>query len=232
MFSWADGCDTLAIMSNNLIAGCRLYGFIDTAYIGDRDPVTLTRQLIDGGVDIIQIRAKGRTTWQVINIGLGIVEAAHARGVPVIVNDDIEAAYEIRADGVHLGQEDWAAIEPEDRRRLLGPIKILGISTHSIEQALRAERDGATYIGVGPVFATGTKPLAAPVGLDFVRQAARRVHIPWFAIGGITLERLPEVMTAGVARVAVVSAILNAGDVTAAARQFKDALALGGSTPR
>jgi thiamine-phosphate pyrophosphorylase len=212
-------------MSNQDIASCRLYGFIDAAYIGDRDPVTLTGQLIDGGVDIIQIRAKGRTTWQIIDLGLRIVELARSRGVPVVVNDDIEAAFEIRADGVHLGQEDWAAIAPEDRRRFLSPVKILGISTHSLDQALKAERDGATYIGVGPVFATGTKPSAAPVGLDFVRQAARQVHIPWFAIGGITMERLPQVIEAGAGRVAVVSAILNAGDVTAAARQFKTVLA-------
>jgi thiamine-phosphate pyrophosphorylase len=208
-------------MPSNAIADRRLYGFVDTAYIGDRDPRELTRQLIDGGVDIIQVRAKGRTTWQVIDLGLAVLEVAQPRGVLVIINDDIEAAFEVRADGVHLGQEDWAAIPADERRQLLAPIKIIGISTHSIQQAKQAERDGADYIGVGPVFATGTKPTAAPVGLEFVKQVAEQVYCPWFAIGGINLERLPQVIAAGARRVAVVSAILNAPDVTAAAAQFK-----------
>ncbi len=102
---------------------------------------------------------------------------------------------------------------------------IVGISTHSLEQALRAERDGADYIGVGPVFATGTKPRVKPVGLELVREVAAKVAVPFFAIGGITLGNLGEVLAAGATRVAVVSAILKAPDVAKAAAAFKERLA-------
>ncbi len=203
----------------NRLAGCRLYGFIDTAYLAGRDPVELTRALVAGGVDIIQVRAKDLSHGERVALALNVISAAGA--VPVIVNDDIDAAFESGAAGVHLGQEDWAATPPH---RLAG-MGIVGISTHSLEQALRAERDGADYIGVGPVFATGTKPRVKPVGLELVREVAAKVAVPFFAIGGITLGNLGEVLAAGATRVAVVSAILKAPDVAKAAAAFKERLA-------
>ena len=145
-------------MTKTAIADCRLYGFIDTAYLAGRDPAGLTRQLIAGGVDVIQARAKRETHPQRVALALAVVRAAQSSPVPVIVNDDIVAAFEAGADGVHLGQEDWAAIPREQHREKLAGLRIVGISTHSFEQAQTAERDGADYIGVGPVFATGTKP--------------------------------------------------------------------------
>ena len=211
-------------MSKSAIAECRLYGFIDTAYLKGRDPGTVARQLIAGGVDIIQVRAKNEKSMRRLAVALAVTRAAADTPVPVIINDDIEVAYGSQADGVHLGQEDWARLPSADRHQRLLGLEALGLSTHSLPQALAAESDGANYIGVGPVFATGTKPGVPPVGLALVQQVAGRAAVPFFAIGGITLENLGAVLAAGATRVAVVSAILNAPDVTAAARAFKEQL--------
>jgi len=211
-------------MGNTRLASCRLYGFIDTAYLAGRRPSDLARQLIAGGADILQVRAKELHTPQRVEMVLAVIGVAMPRNVPVIVNDDITAAFESGADGVHLGQEDWVAIPQEQRNDRLANMRIVGISTHSLEQALQAERDGANYIGVGPVFPTGTKPGVPPVGLELVQQAAGRVAVPFFAIGGITLDNIDSVLTAGASRVAVVSAILQAPDVAKAARAFTSKL--------
>ena len=211
-------------MVKHSIADCRLYGFIDTAFLAGRDPGVVTRQLIAGGVDIIQVRAKNIKSARRLALALAVTRAAADTPVPVIVNDDIAAAYASRADGVHLGQEDWTNLPTADRQQRLLGLDVLGLSTHALPQAITAERDGANYIGVGPVFATGTKPDAQPVGIELVRQVATRVTTPFFAIGGITLENLAVVLAAGATRVAVVSAILTAPDVTAAARKFKEKL--------
>jgi len=214
----------LAHVEKRPVTECRLYGFVDTAYLAKRDPAEVARQLIAGGVDILQVRAKKERHSRLVEIGLAVVRAARDTTVPVIINDDIEAAYETGADGLHLGQEDWAKIpRPERHQRLMG-LNILGLSTHSLRQALEAERDGANYIGVGPIYATGTKPGRPPVGLDLIRQVAGRVQTPFFAIGGITLENLGDVIAAGATRVAVVSAILTAPNLTTAAASFKERL--------
>ncbi len=203
------------------MAEARLYGFIDAAYLDDRDPAQLTRALIAGGVDIIQVRAKEVSHATRVQLTLAVLGVAFRDGTPVIVNDDIDAAFESGADGVHLGQEDWAVIPKEQRRDRLANMRIVGISTHSVEQALQAERDGADYIGVGPVFATATKPGVPPVGLELVKEVAGRVAAPFFAIGGITTENIGAVREAGATRVAVVSGILKAPDVVQAAQAFK-----------
>lgn len=204
------------------LAACRLYGFIDMVYIEDCDPGAVAHELIEGGVDMLQVRAKRSTHVERVAIGLKVVSAAAPQGVPVIMNDDIDAAFEIGADGVHLGQEDWTRLGGgAERAERLTNMRIVGLSTHSLEQALRAERDGADYIGVGPVFPTATKPDVKPVGLDLVREVAVRVAVPFFAIGGITLDNIGQVLEAGATRVAVVSAILKAPDVTKTAAEFK-----------
>ena len=212
-------------MSKAPIALCRLYGFIDTAYLEERDPGEVARQLIAGGVDILQVRAKRSSHAERVGSALKVVSAASAHDAPVIINDDIDAAFETGADGVHLGQEDWAALGGrEERRQRLANMRIVGLSTHSLDQALAAERDGVDYIGVGPVFPTGTKPGVKPVGIELVREVAARATVPFFAIGGITLVNVGEVLEAGATRVAVVSAILKAPDVANAAAAFKGRL--------
>jgi thiamine-phosphate pyrophosphorylase len=208
-------------MSTARLARCRLYGFIDTMYIDDLDPGEIARDLVAGGVDILQVRAKESTHAERVDIGLKVVSAAFPYHVPVIIDDDIEAAFESGADGVHLGQWDWSAIPRAQRTDRLANMRIVGISTHTIEQALAAERDGASYIGVGPVFPTATKPTTQSVGTDLVRQVAAQVKVPFFAIGGITLDNISQVLEAGATRVAVVSAILKASDTTEASAEFK-----------
>ena len=205
-------------MTATRIASCRLYGFIDTAYLAGRQPGAVTQELIAGGVDVIQVRAKEMSHAQRVELARAVVKAAH--DVPVIVNDDVAAARETGAAGVHLGQEDYAAVT---RDQLTG-LSIIGISTHTLAQARQAERDGADYIGIGPVFATGTKPGVPPVGVELVRQYANEIKIPFFAIGGITMQTLDAVLATGATRVAVVSAILNVQDVAAAAKAFKEKL--------
>ena len=205
-------------MTATRIASCRLYGFIDTAYLAGRQPGAVTQELIAGGVDVIQVRAKEMSHAQRVALARAVVTAAH--DVPVIVNDDVAAARETGAAGVHLGQEDYAAVT---RDQLTG-LSIIGISTHTLAQARQAARDGADYIGVGPVFATGTKPGVPPVGVELVRQYANEIKIPFFAIGGITMQTLDAVLATGATRVAVVSAILNVPDVAAAAKAFKEKL--------
>ena len=205
-------------MTATRIASCRLYGFIDTAYLAGRQPGAVTQELIAGGVDVIQVRAKEMSHAQRVELARAVVKAAH--DVPVIVNDDVAAARETGAAGVHLGQEDYAAVT---RDQLTG-LSIIGISTHTLAQARQAARDGADYIGIGPVFATGTKPGVPPVGVELVRQYANEIKIPFFAIGGITMQTLDAVLATGATRVAVVSAILNVQDVAAAAKAFKEKL--------
>ena len=211
-------------MHKRPITECRLYGFVDTAYLAKRDPAEVARQLIAGGVDIIQVRAKKENHSKLVAIGSTVVQAARESPVPVIINDDIEAAIKTGADGVHLGQEDWAKLPRAERCQRLMKLDVVGLSTHSLQQAIEAERDGASYIGVGPLHATGTKPGRAPVGLTLVHQVAARVHVPFFAIGGVTLENLNNVLIAGAKRIAVVSAILKAPDMAKAAAAFKERL--------
>ena len=212
-------------MPNKPITGCVLYGFIDTAYLESRDPAVVAQVLIEGGVDVIQVRAKKNSHAQRVEIGLEVVSVAAEREIPVIINDDIDAAFESGADGVHLGQEDWQCLGGKaERSDRLANMRIVGLSTHSLEQALRAERDGADYIGVGPVFPTATKPGVKPVGLDLVHDVVERIKIPFFAIGGITLDNIDQVLEAGATRVAVVSAILKAPNVAVAATAFKQKL--------
>lgn len=205
-------------MTHCSIAHCRLYGFVEASYLAGRDPADITQALIAGGVDVIQVRAKEMSHAQRVELARAVVKAA--QDVPVIVNDDVAAAREIGAAGVHLGQEDYAAVT---RDQLTG-LSIIGISTHTLAQARQAARDGADYIGVGPVFATGTKPGVPPVGVELVRQYANEIRIPFFAIGGITMQTLDAVLATGATRVAVVSAILNVQDVAAAAKAFKEKL--------
>ncbi len=207
-------------MPRTRLANSRLYGFIDAAYLDGRPARELTRYLIAGGVDLIQVRAKEYTHAKRVALALEVIGEAYVSRVPVIINDDIAAAVETGADGVHLGQEDWAATHREQ----LAGVRIVGLSTHSLEQARQAERAGVDYIGVGPVFSTNTKPGVPAVGLQLITAVAGAVKLPFFAIGGITLHNLGPVKAAGATRVAVVSAILRAPDVQRAAAQFKEQL--------
>ena len=206
---------------------CHLYTFVDTAYLHGHNPAEVARQLCDGGADIIQLRAKQESPHEARRLAESILPVTRAAGVPLVINDHAELARDLGAECVHLGQEDFFDAGWMRRSQLstLSPPLLLGLSSHAPEQAERAVQAGADYIAIGPVFATGTKPTARPVTLEYVRWAAAHVSLPWFAIGGITLENLDEVLAAGAKRICVVSAILNAPDVAEACRAFKRRLA-------
>jgi thiamine-phosphate pyrophosphorylase len=203
---------------------CRLYTFVDTAYLHGRDPAEVARQLCEGGSDIIQLRAKKEPREEIQRMAEAIVPITRSHGVPLVINDYLDVAHHVGAECVHLGQEDFFDAGFTHRSALSPLNGWLGLSSHAPAQARRAVAAGADYVAIGPVFPTDTKPGRAPVTLDYVRWAAQNLSVPWFAIGGITLSNLGEVLSAGAARVCVVSAILNAQDVRAACREFKQHL--------
>lgn len=205
------------------LAECKLYTFIDAAYLHGRAPELVAQQLCDGGSDLIQLRAKKSTPDEIRALAEKILPVTRRANVGLVINDHLEIARALGAEFCHLGQEDFfdAGFKVVSELRTPHSALRIGLSTHSPEQAKRALAAGPDYIAIGPVFATGTKPTAKPVTLDYVRWAAENVDIPWFAIGGIHLENLGDVLAAGATRVCVVSAILNAPDVAKACAEFR-----------
>jgi thiamine-phosphate pyrophosphorylase len=205
---------------------CLLYTFVDSAYLHGRDPVQLTADLCQGGADLVQLRAKDWPMPKIAEIGRQMIEVTRKYSTRLVINDYLGVAQELGAEICHLGQEDFFDAGHSHVSKLCGPDKTvdIGLSTHSPDQALRALAAAPAYIAIGPVFATGTKPSARPVTLEYVRWAADNVRIPWFAIGGITLANLSSVIAAGAKRICVVSAILNQTDVTGACRLFRKTL--------
>jgi len=204
---------------------CRLYAFVDTAYLRGRNPVEIARQLCDGGADLIQLRAKQSTVDEIRQMALSILPVTRRANVGLVINDHLELACEIGADFCHLGQEDYEQMRISEGgfRKAKNDVRI-GLSTHAPDQAGRAVEAGADYVAVGPVYPTATKPGAKPVTLDYVRWAAQNVTVPWFAIGGINLTNLADVLAAGARRICVVSAILNAPSVADACAEFRKRL--------
>ncbi len=208
------------------LSDCSLYTFVDSAYLNGRDPVVVTQQLCAGGADLVQLRAKDWAPERILHVARAINEVTTRYSVRLVINDHLAIAQEVGAEICHLGREDFfdAGFTNVSELTEASPKPAIGLSTHSPEQARRAITSGPAYIAIGPVFATGTKPSAQPVTLEYVQWAAENVQIPWFAIGGITLRNLGSVLAAGATRICVVSAILQTEDVAAACRQFKTAL--------
>ncbi len=207
------------------LAECRLYTFVDAAYLAGRSPQEIASQLCDGGSDLIQLRAKNASKEDVRRMAECLLPILQKASVGLVINDHPDVAAQLGADCLHLGQEDFFDAGHRSVAELRsGSRPLVGLSTHAPEQAERALAAGADYIAIGPVFATGTKPTARPVTLEYVRWAAKRVSVPWFAIGGIHLGNLDAVLEAGARRICVVSAILNAPDVAKACRDFRERL--------
>jgi len=184
-----------------------------------RSHLEVARAAIEGGATAIQLRDKEATTRELIEAGLALRELTREWGVAFIINDRVDVALAVDADGVHVGQDDMPA---KLARKLVGPDKIVGVSASTIEEALQAEADGADYISASPVFATPTKPDAAPpTGLEGLRAIVEAVRIPVVAIGGINEGNVEEVIRAGAAGVAVISAVVGAPDIAAAARRLR-----------
>ena len=209
------------------LSDCRLYAFVDTAYLHGRAPEVVARQLCDGGADLIQLRAKNSPAEEIRKMAEKIVPVTRAANVGLVINDYLDIAAEVGAEFCHLGQEDFfdAGHTHVSQLSTLNFQLRIGLSTHAPEQAQRAIDAGADYIAIGPVYPTGTKPTAKPVTLEYVRWAAQNVKVPWFSIGGINLQNIDQVLAAGATRICVVSAILNADSVATACAEFKKRLA-------
>jgi thiamine-phosphate pyrophosphorylase len=206
------------------LSECLLYGFVDTAYLHGRTPAFVARQLCEGGADLIQLRAKDASIPELRAMAEQVAPITKAAGVGLVINDSVAIALEVGAEICHLGQEDFfgQGFTSVSQVRPSGSRLKIGLSTHSPEQAGKAIDANADYIAIGPVYATGTKPQAKPVTLEYVRWAAKHVKAPWFAIGGINLGNLADVIAAGAKCICVVSAILNTEDIAVTCRKYKD----------
>jgi thiamine-phosphate pyrophosphorylase len=159
-----------------------------------------------------------------VALGQALLAITRPASIPLIVNDRLDVALAIEADGAHVGQDDLPAAMA---RQILGPERILGVSAETVGQAQQAERDGANYLGVGDVFGTPSKPDAgSPIGIDGLAATVRAVALPVVAIGGITLDNAPAVIAVGAVGVAVISAVVGAADPAAAARQLRERISL------
>ncbi len=201
---------------------CRLYGIVDLGYVQESDVARVVEQMIKGGVDLIQLRGKGKSLDELAGHAARLHELTAGSSTALIVNDHAEIASQIPVEGVHVGQDDDSI---EVARRKAGRQIVVGKSTHSFEQALAAQREGADYIGFGPIFATPTKPDYRPIGLAHIRQVYAEVSVPIFCIGGINIDNLQSVIDAGAKRVVMVSALLNAHSIVDYARCATDMLA-------
>ena len=201
---------------NGILASSRLYGIVDMGYTTPEQIEARTNALIDGGVRIIQLRAKGIELPLVRQWAIAMQRICRDRQAIFVLNDYPEMAAEIGADAVHVGQDGGPL---EEVRRIVGPGVLVGRSTHSPEQALAALREGADYIGFGPLFPTGTKPGRASIGLQDIATVQQAVgSMPMFCIGGINSTTLPLVLSAGARRVVIVSWLLQQSNIAAAAK--------------
>lgn len=209
-------------LARNRLLAARLYAILDSGYCPPANWPHMAQELLSGGAQVVQIRAKHASLREVIEWSRPIVPICERFGAPLIINDHPSAVSIVGAAGCHVGQDDLAVA---DARQQAGPGAIIGKSTHSPDQALAAVREGADYLGVGPVFATPTKPTYAPVGLEFVRFAAENISLPFFCIGGIKLENLDSVIAAGASRVVIVSGLLKSENPRQDARLVREKLA-------
>ena len=205
-----------------LLHECRLYGIIDLSYVERRDAARIVAQMIEGGVDLIQLRGKEKSISELMELSAELHELTVQSFTPLIVNDYAEIARQVPVEGVHVGQND-APIEIV-RQKAAREI-LVGKSTHSLEQARSAQREGADYIGFGPIFATPTKPDYPAIGLHNIRRVHAEVNLPIFFIGGINIDNLQTVIDAGAKRVVMVSALLKAHNIVDYARCATDMLA-------
>jgi thiamine-phosphate pyrophosphorylase len=203
-----------------MTADPKLYAILDLGYVSEENAASVTKELLAGGADLLQLRAKGNDLATIRRIAETLIPLCRAAKVPFILNDHPALAAELDADGVHIGQDDGSLA---DARAIVGPGKIIGRSTHSLDQARAALAEGFDYIGFGPLFPTPTKLGRPGIGLENIAAMERDVgsKIPAFCIGGIKRDNLAQVLAAGARRVVIVSDLLTAGDVCEATREAR-----------
>lgn len=203
----------------------KLYLLVGAAQGDDRFE-TVVKETLSAGVRLFQLRDKQLADRDLLRQARRLRAWTREAGATLIINDRPDLAVLSDADGVHVGQEELSV---QDARRIVGPDRIVGVSTHSIEQARQAVLEGADYLGVGPVFPSGTKSFTDFPGLQFVNSVAAEIRLPWFAIGGITSDKITDLRAAGATRIAVSGAIESSGSPALAAREMLAAL---NETPR
>jgi len=211
-------------MPRSTLASATLYGILDLGYVAPDQIKRVAREMIAGGIDVIQLRAKGHDLEAIRRMGREIQPICADAGVPFVVNDFPDLAADLGADGIHVGQDD---LSMDEVRAIVGDRMLVGRSTHSLAQAATAAADPRTdYIGFGPLFATPTKPTYQAIGTAEIR-AVHQAHpdLPIFCIGGIKKEHLADLLACGARRVVIVSGILQAADVSAYVHEVKGSLA-------
>jgi thiamine-phosphate pyrophosphorylase len=201
----------------------QLYAILDLGYVAAEDAVPVTRALLSGGADMLQLRAKGRPPEEIERLARLLLPLCRQAGVPFLVNDHPAIAAAVGADGVHIGQDDGSLAEV---REIVGPDMRIGRSTHSPDQARAALAEGFDYIGFGPLYPTPTKLGRPGIGLDHIPvvQAEVGARIPVYCIGGIKRANLPEVLAAGARNLVIVSDLLTAPEIAGATREAKHRL--------
>jgi thiamine-phosphate pyrophosphorylase len=203
------------------LSDCHLCGILDLGYIDASELPRVAEAMLQGDVDLIQLRAKRQPLAEIVGLAGALHEITSRAGVPLIVNDYAEVTAKVPVEGVHLGQDDDSIAHA---RKKAGGQVLIGKSTHSFEQAVAAQREGADYLGFGPIFATPTKPDYQPIGLTGIKRVHNEVTVPIFCIGGIKIDNLGQVIAAGARRVAMVSGLLKAPDIAKYARACKSLL--------
>lgn len=194
-----------------------LYPVTGRYLYGDRSDEQVIAQLAQGGARIVQLREKNLSDRDLLKLALLYRRETKRHGMILIINDRPDIARIAGADGVHLGLDD---LPISGAREILGSEAIIGASAHSVEQALNAQREGASYVNVGPLFPTPTKPDAVTIGTEPARQAVRELDIPVTVMGGIVEENIDEVLSAGVRRIGVITAVFGAKDIAVAVRRL------------
>ena len=197
----------------------KFYLVLDKGSLKHKDPVKTAQEALDGGVDIIQLRDKNSCDAEIIEYGKKLKNIARSRSIPFIIDDRPDICKILDADGVHIGQSD---VPIRAARSILGRNKIIGVSCHSLKEALKAASEGADYIAIGPIFKSPTKPKLRPRGLGLLKEVAGKVKIPIVAIGGIDKSSIGKVAGCGANIIAIVSAILKKKNIRRAASELKE----------
>lgn len=209
-------------------AAADLYVVITEAFCAGRHAHDILVQTLMAGVSLVQLREKEKSGRGLYNLALEFRRLTEAAGALLIIDDRLDIALASGADGVHLGQEDL----PLEVARQIAPDLLIGASTHSLEEALAAQDQGASYVNIGPIFATQTKPAVTPLGLEAIDRIAPHLRIPWTTMGGINQKNISQVVFHGARHPAVMSAVTAAADPRAAALELRQIILAGRERPR
>ncbi len=207
--------DKNEILRKNLL----LYAVTDRHWTGEKNLIQQTEEAIRGGATFVQIREKNLDEQEFEQEAIQLKKLCEKYKIPFVVNDNVQLAKKIDADGVHIGQED---MNPTEARKILGEQKIIGVSAQTVEEALLAEKQGADYLGVGAVFHTGSKDDAIEVPPETLKSICKAVKIPVVAIGGITKDNVSELKNSGICGISVISAIFAQKDIISATKDLKE----------